>query len=350
MRLPRWVLYGSAFGTFLGGGALLRERVFGEAEPEDAVLQRAKGKIVIVTGANSGIGREISESLAKHGARVIMACRDMKKCEKVRKEIIGETLNRHVVCRACDLGSYSSIKAFVARVKEEEPKIDVLVNNAGVMGCPKSVTSEGLETHFGVNFMGSFVLTALLLDKLKGNPGNVRIVNVSDSAFKRGEILFKDLNRFEAYDPKEAYNQSKLAVVLFTALLKQRLSGNFCLLSQFGKRITFFMEVGVFGTNVEVVAAEAGGLVNTPLLRHFGIYNSILAAAFVWPLAYPFLRTARHGAATPLYAALCPSKDISVPYLKAKEADPGSIEVLNVEDAKRLWAIAEHWSGIKFPS
>lgn len=145
--------------------------------------------MAIVTGANSGIGLETTRKLAERGAKVYMACRDLSKCEKARNDIVATTNNDSVVCRECDLSSQDSIRNFVkrystsfivvarlwalfnlmicCRFKREEKRLDILVNNAGVMACPKSMTKEGIELQLGVNFLGHFLLTNLLLDLLK---------------------------------------------------------------------------------------------------------------------------------------------------------------------------------------
>jgi NAD(P)-dependent dehydrogenase (short-subunit alcohol dehydrogenase family) len=129
------------------------------------------------------------------------------------------------------LASFSSIARFADELKREEPKVDILVNNAGVMGIGKSVTSDGFETHFGVNYLGHFLLTGLLADKLVANPAGSRIVNVSDSVYRLAKINFLDLNHFLEYNPKAAYDQSKLALLMFTQQLREKLRGMFQQLS-----------------------------------------------------------------------------------------------------------------------
>lgn len=128
---------------------------------------RADGKIVLITGANTGIGRETAKELANRGAHVYMACRDLKKCEEAREEIVLESLNKNVYCRQCDLSSFNSIRQFARNFQKEQPRLDILINNAGVMRCPKSATTEGIELQLGVNHMGHFLLTSLLLDTIK---------------------------------------------------------------------------------------------------------------------------------------------------------------------------------------
>lgn len=112
---------------------------------------QADGKIVIVTGSNCGIGKETVRDLAQRKATIYMACRDIQKCEETRKEIILETKNRNIFCRECDLSSQQSVRNFVKRFKAEQSRLDILINNAGVMRCPRGVTKEGIELQLGVN-------------------------------------------------------------------------------------------------------------------------------------------------------------------------------------------------------
>jgi NAD(P)-dependent dehydrogenase (short-subunit alcohol dehydrogenase family) len=115
-------------------------------------------KVVIVTGANCGIGKETALELAKRRGTVYLACRDIKKCEEARKEIILSTKNKKVFCRELDLASFRSIKNFVKHFKAEQSRLDILINNAGVMRCPKQVTEEGFEYQVGVNHLGEVSL------------------------------------------------------------------------------------------------------------------------------------------------------------------------------------------------
>ena len=151
-----------------------------------------------------------------------MACRDLKKCEQARKEIALGIKNTKLHCRELDLASFTSIKNFAERFKVEQKKLDVLINNAGVMRCPRQLTNEGFEMQIGVNHLGHFLLTNLLLDTLKASAPS-RIVNVSSIAHTRGSIDTADLNSEKDYDPKKAYEQSKLANILFTRELSKRL-------------------------------------------------------------------------------------------------------------------------------
>ncbi|XP_045925311.1 retinol dehydrogenase 13-like isoform X2 [Micropterus dolomieu] len=209
------------------------------------------GKTVVITGANAGIGKETARELAKRGGRIIMGCRDMGKCEEAAKEIRGKTLNPHVYACHLDLASMKSIREFAERIKQEEQRVDVLINNAGVMRCPAWKTEDGFDMQFGVNHLGHFLLTNLLLDKLKESAPS-RVINLASLAHIVGKIDFEDLNwEKKKFDTKQAYCQSKLANVLFTRELAKRLQG----------------------TGVTVNAVHPG-VVATELGRHTGLHQS----------------------------------------------------------------------------
>ncbi|KAL4719943.1 hypothetical protein ACJJTC_005770 [Scirpophaga incertulas] len=154
----------SALAAGIGVACIIKDTFGGP--PYDKTV-RADGQTVIITGANEGIGRETANDLAKRGAKVFMACRDMKKCEEARRDIVSTTRNKYVYCRPCDLASLDSVRQFVERFKSEEPHVDVLVANAAVMHPPKVPTRDGFEQQLGVNHLGHFLLTNLLMDHLK---------------------------------------------------------------------------------------------------------------------------------------------------------------------------------------
>ncbi|KAL1116081.1 hypothetical protein AAG570_005576 [Ranatra chinensis] len=244
-----------------------------------------ENKVIVVTGANTGIGKETAKELAKRKAKVYMLCRDMTRCEKAREEIVLESRNKYVYCRECDLASQKSIREFVKKFKEEEKRLDILINNAGVMNCPEWKTKEGIEMQLGVNHMGHFLLTNLLLDLLK-NTAPSRIINVSSIAHRWGQINMEDLNSEKKYVPRTAYSQSKLANILFTNELAKRLKG----------------------TGVTVNSLHPG-LVDTEMGRHMSFTNSYLSKIILGPIVWAFIRTPVQGAQTTLYAALDPSLD-----------------------------------------
>ncbi|EDW02224.1 GH21881 [Drosophila grimshawi] len=278
--------------------------------------------VVIVTGSNTGIGKETVRQLARRGATMYMACRDMKKCEEAREEIILETQNKYVYCRQCDLASLDSIRNFVATFKREQDKLHILVNNAGVMRCPRSLTRDGFEMQIGVNHLGHFLLTNLMLDLLKNKSSPSRIVNVSSLAHTRGEINTADLNSEKSYEEGKAYNQSKLANVMFTRELARRLEG----------------------TGVTVNALHPG-IVDTELFRHMSFFSNFFVGLFVRPLFWPFVKTAKNGAQTTLYAALDPDlANVTGQYFSDCQPQQVAVAATDTQIAKWLWTVSEKWT------
>ncbi|XP_015113509.1 retinol dehydrogenase 13 isoform X3 [Diachasma alloeum] len=259
--------------------------------------------------------------MAKRGAKVVMACRDLFKCESTRQEIVLETRNKYVYCRPCDLASQNSIREFVKIFKKEHDKLHILINNAGVMRCPKSLTADGIEMQLGVNHIGHFLLTNLLLDTLKSS-APARVVNVSSVAHSRGKINVNDLNSNEDYDSAAAYAQSKLANVLFTKELAKRLKG----------------------TGVTVNAVHPG-IVDTELMRHMSFTNSFIASITIKPFFWLFLKTPKQGASTVLYTALDPSlDDITGAYFSNCKQTEESENAKDEKMAAWLWQTSAKWT------
>ena len=189
------------------------------------------GKTVIVTGANTGIGLATAVELASRGARVILACRIEAKGDRAVKEVRRRSNNQNVVFVQLDLASLSSIRAFAAKITQEETQLHILINNAGVAFTSYKRTKDGFEMHNGVNHLGHFLLTNLLLDIMKATPGQSRVVTVSSSLYKRClDFEFKDMNsndpsRYNNRSPGRAYSQSKLANILFSRSLSRKVEG-----------------------------------------------------------------------------------------------------------------------------
>ena len=183
-------------------------------------------KTVIITGANTGIGKETAINLAKRKAKVIIACRNPERGRNAEQEIRRKSGSDNVFYHHLDLASLTSVRQFAEWAIEEEPHIDILINNAGIMACPYWKTEDGYEMQFGVNHLGHFLLTNLLLEKMKESPA-ARIITVSSSLHKsiKGGLNFDDLNSEENYDPRVAYCRSKLANILFTRTLAKKLIG-----------------------------------------------------------------------------------------------------------------------------
>ncbi|MEV7090951.1 SDR family NAD(P)-dependent oxidoreductase [Streptomyces sp. NPDC093085] len=199
------------------------------------------GRVAIVTGANTGLGFETARALAARGATVVLAVRDVEKGAQAAARIAGD-----VTVQALDLASLDSIRSAAADLRAAHPRIDLLINNAGVMYTPKRTTADGFELQFGTNHLGHFALTGLLLDRLLPVPGS-RVVTVSSTGHRiRAAIHFDDLHWERSYSRAAAYGQAKLANLMFTYELQRRLAPH--------------------GTTVAVAAHP--GLSNTELIRN----------------------------------------------------------------------------------
>ncbi|XP_020032102.1 retinol dehydrogenase 11 [Castor canadensis] len=269
------------------------------------------GKVAVVTGANSGIGKETAKDLAQRGARVYLACRDVQKGELVAKEIQAMTGNQQVLARKLDLSDTKSIRAFAKDFLAEEKHLHILINNAGVMMCPYSKTADGFESHFGVNHLGHFLLTHLLLQKLKESAPS-RVVNVSSLAHHLGKIHFHNLHGEKFYHSGLAYCNSKLANILFTQELARRLKGS-----------------GVTTYSVHP------GTVQSELVRHS------LFMRWMWKLFSFFIKTPQQGAQTSLYCALTEGLEIlSGKHFSDCHVAWVSSQARNETIARRLWDVS----------
>lgn len=277
------------------------------------------GKVVVITGANTGIGKETARELARRGARVYIACRDVLKGESAASEIRADTKNSQVLVRKLDLSDTKSIRAFAEGFLTEEKQLHILINNAGVMLCPYSKTADGFETHLGVNHLGHFLLTHLLLEQLKAS-APARVVNLSSVVHHAGKIRFHDLQGEKHYNRGFAYCHSKLANVLFTRELAKRLQG----------------------TGVTTYAVHPG-IVQSELVRH-----SFLLC-LLWRLFSPFLKTAREGAQTSLHCALAEGLEpLSGKYFSDCKRAWVSPRARNNKTAERLWNVSCELLGIQW--
>ncbi|KAL5487327.1 hypothetical protein EMCRGX_G019916 [Ephydatia muelleri] len=311
-------------GTALAGILYLARRYAAGG----ACYSRAKldGKTVIVTGANTGIGKDTAVDLARRGARVILACRSAEKGEEAVVEVRARSGNDKVVFRRLDLASLESVRQFASSILEEEPTIDILINNAGVMACPYSKTEDGFEMQFGVNHLAHFLLTNLLLDRLKEAP-TARIVNVSSDAYTYAKgINFDDLNSEKSYSPLVAYSQSKLANILFTRSLAKRLAG----------------------TSV-IANCLHPGVIRTELGRHFFIGTiKKMAWFFFMPIALLVMKSPMEGAQTTIYCAVDEAVEgVSGKYFKdCKVTAPNTKAAVDDDMAERLWKVSAELVGL----
>jgi len=192
--------------------------------PED--MPNLTGRIAIVTGANSGIGFETAKEFARKGAETVLACRDVSRARAALEAIQMEIPWARVELMDLDLASLSSVRRFAKAVRATHERLEILVNNAGVMVTPYGATEDGFEQQFGINHLGHFSLTGLLIDRLLASPGS-RVVTVTSAAHRYGRMDFENL-MFEGgsgYSPFRAYARSKLANLLFTYELERRLAG-----------------------------------------------------------------------------------------------------------------------------
>lgn len=281
------------------------------------------GKTVVITGANTGIGYETAKDLSKRGAKIIMGCRNFEKANEAKEKIAKEVPKALLEVRKLDLASLNSVREFAKSINESEEHLDILINNAGVMVCPQSQTEDGFETQLGVNHIGHFLLTNLLLDLIKKSAPS-RIVILSSSGHLKGEMRWDDLMRDKEYKPWDVYFQSKLANVLHMQSLCTRLQGT-----------------GVTCNSVHP------GIVKTELGRHMfnsASWLSSIKYAIVWPFLTIFLKTPVHGAQTSIYCAVAPELDeISGLYFSDCAPEELLPKAKNMEDAERLWKLSEEW-------
>ncbi|XP_039604106.1 retinol dehydrogenase 14a [Polypterus senegalus] len=315
------------FAAVLGGGFIIIARRFFNRASKSQIMSFSKGimrgKTVLVTGANSGIGKATACELLKLHARVIMACRDKSRAEQAATELLQEVGpdRGEIVIKHLDLASLKSVHNFCEEIIKEESRLDVLINNAGVFQCPYAKTEDGFEMQFGVNHLGHFLLTNLLLDLLKASSPS-RIIVVSSKLYKYGEINFDDLNSEQNYNKGFAYSRSKLANLLFTHELAKCLE-----------------DTGV------TVNSLTPGIVKTNLGQHINI--PFLVKPFFNLATWAFFKTPLEGAQCSVYLAC--SSDVEgvsgkcFANCKEEELLP---KATDDDVAKKLWDISEVMVGL----
>ncbi len=268
------------------------------------------GKTCIVTGANTGIGKETALGLAKLGATVVMVCRDRARGEQALRDIKQKSGNDRVELMICDFASQSSIRQFAEAFKQQHARLDVLVNNAGVVLRQRSVTEDGLESTFAINHLGYFLLTNLLLDLLKKSAPS-RIVSVASTGHKFGKLEINAWPMATNYRAFGAYANSKLANVLFTYELARRLEG----------------------TRVTANCLHPGG-VGTNLFRGLpGFLQALIKLVTIGP---------ERGARTSIYLASSPEVDgVAGKYFVRSRQQESSEASHNEEAARTLWELSE---------
>jgi len=285
------------------------------------------GKTVVITGANTGIGKETALDLSARGAKVVILCRDVKKGEEAAEDIRKATRGDVAVYKL-DLASLTSVRDCVDILNKDLDQIDILILNAGVMLCPLMRTEEGFEMQMGTNHLGHFLLTNLLLPLVKKAGPGARIVVVASLAHSQGnnKIQWEDLSYEKTpYHSYNAYCQSKLANVLFAKELAAR------------------------EKDIQVYSLHPG-VVKTDLWRHVKGKKSAMSyvMAVVGPLYRPFMKDSKQGAQTTIFCAVDESVagESGLYYSDCKEKKPAP-QATSVEDAKRLWAISQKLTGLK---
>ena len=289
-------------------------------------VPKQDGKTIVITGANTGIGYEAARVLSAKGARVVIACRSEHKANDAIasiKKVNGEVDLTYV---PLDLGDLSSVHSCAEQLQSED-KIDILINNAGIMVPPYELTKDGFESQFGVNHLGPFALTGLLLDKLGASP-TPRVVNTSSIAHRSGKIRFDDINAENGYHAIPRYGMSKLANLLFTYELQRRLEAA--------------------GSSTLSVACHPG-IADTELARHLPG-----ALKLTLPLVRPFFNTPASGAWPTLCAASSPdvqNGDYFGPTKRQETAGP-AVQVHSTRAshdrkvAKHLWDLSVEMTGV----
>src|SRR5690348_4281882 len=287
-----------------------------------------QGRLAVVTGANTGLGFETARVLAARGASVVLAVRDTGKGTAAAARIAGTAPGAAVTVQPLDLASLESIRAAAGELRARHPRIDLLVNNAGVMFPPRQATRDGFELQLGTNHLGHFALTGLLLEQMLPVPGS-RVVTVSSTAHRIGaRINFGDLQSQRSYRRVAAYSQSKLANLMFTYELHRRLSS---------------------AATTTIAVAAHPGLASTQLTRH-----TPAIAAFANAL---ISQTAAMGALPTLRAATDPA------VLGGQYYGPGrffgtrgyptlahsSGQSHDTASQRRLWTASEQLTGVTFP-
>ncbi|MFJ4770824.1 SDR family NAD(P)-dependent oxidoreductase [Streptomyces uncialis] len=290
------------------------------------------GRTAVITGANTGIGFETAAALAERGAHVVLAVRNQGKGHEAAEKIAARSPKAALSVQRLDLGSLDSVRAAAEELRARHDRIDLLVNNAGVMWTPRSTTADGFELQFGTNHLGHFALTGLLLDRVLATRGS-RVVTVSSDAHRLGaSVNFDDPQSEQKYSRTGAYGQSKLANLLFAYELQRRLAGKSATIS---------------------LAAHPGGAA-TELARNSNPFVRVLFDRLIVPL---IAQDAASGALPSLRAATDPQATGGEYYgpdgLTGLRGHPtagrSSKKSHNAADQLRLWTVSQHLTGVVYP-
>lgn len=276
-----------------------------------------KRNVILITGANSGIGKAAALELAKTGAQVVMVCRHPDRGQAAYEEVRSLSNNNSVFLMLCDLANLEDVRRFAQEFRTRFSALSVLINNAGVLSARRQLTKDGYELHLGVNYLSHFLLTNLLLDLITKSRG--RIIMVSSVAHKIGKIHFKDINLTRNYWVMKAYAQAKLATILFTYELDRRLAGTGATVNS--------IHPGVVATNI-VVNRESG--FGTRIAR-------LMPSLFLTPT---------QGAEPIVCLAVSPElQGVSGKYFYYNKPVPSSARSYDRKTAERLWELSEEMTG-----
>ena len=289
------------------------------------------GKVIIVTGGNSGLGYESVKAFAEKGAEVILTTRSVEKGETAKQQI-GKVKGKIVVMQL-DLMDFASIKSFADNFAKKYSRLDVLLNNAGIMTTPYFLTKDGLEAQMGTNHFGHFALTGQLFELIKKTPGS-RVVNVSSMAHKQGKMDFDNLlfENGKGYSPIKSYGRSKLSNLFFTYELQRRIEAA--------------------GINSIAVAAHPG-VSNTNLFQYL---EDKMIFKILKPLMSPFIQEQEMGALPEIRASVDSQVKGGEYYgpdgFNEMKGFPVRVQSNstshNLEDAKKLWEVSEKLTGVRF--
>ena len=287
------------------------------------MAQSMQGRVCLITGASNGIGKAAAIDLARMGASLVLLCRDEDRGETAMAEISLRTGIEEIDLLVADLGSQQQVRDAAATFLNTGRPLHVLLNNAGAIHVARTQTKDGIETTFAVNHLGPFLLTRLLLDRLKDS-APARIINVSSGLHRRGygdgRVAFDDLNGERGYSGWKAYGQSKLANILFTRELAQRLDGS---------------------------GVTANALHPGVVATQFGRNNRTGWMPLFQALFRPFCRSAEKGAETPVWLASEPLLEgVTGRYFENRKEKQPAPQAMNVDDAARLWQVSEEMTGL----
>jgi NAD(P)-dependent dehydrogenase (short-subunit alcohol dehydrogenase family) len=307
-----------------------------------ADIRSLAGKRILITGANSGIGYHAALKLARKGAHVMLGCRDKRRGEEALSRLDDDAPGAHIELALFDLASLASVRGFAEKELAQHRPLDILINNAGVMAPPKRLqTADGFELQFGTNVLGHFALTALLVPALEQAAGasaeRPRVVTLASIAHKRGRLNFDDLQSTRSYSPMKAYQQSKLADLMFA----------------------FELDRGLRAAHSRVMSVAAHpGVANTNLFQvgDHGVFEKSVRRLVGYAIG-AVLNTDAEGALPTLYAATAPDAEDGGYYgpqgfqeMRGEVVDRAVVapQAKDAAAAARLWQVCEDLTGIKF--